>query len=60
MNVMNLFRSRGWTTIITDDLADRGLLIISFCVAIMNGLLAVLIGGILGMGQGIPLFLPFM
>ena len=60
MQVMTLFRSRGWTSIITDDLTGRALMIVSFSVALINGLLGMLIGSVLNMGDGIPLAIPFV
>lgn len=60
-NVINLFRYRGWTTIITDDLTDRALLIVSFFVGILNGLLGLLLAAVIGgIGDGIPLGLAFL
>ena len=37
-NVWTLFQSKGWTVIITDDLAERVLLLISVGVGIIVGL----------------------
>ena len=59
VEVMTLFRSRGWTTIITDDLAGRALLILSLFVALLNGILGLLLGSTIGMGEGVPLAIPF-
>ena len=38
-NVIQLFQSKGWTTIITDDLADRVLLMMSVAVGAITGLI---------------------
>jgi len=36
-NVIQLFQQKGWTVIITDDLADRVLLMMSFAVGVLTG-----------------------
>ena len=36
-NVINLFKSRGWTTIITDNLCDRVLLLVALGIGILTG-----------------------
>lgn len=56
-NVIGLFKSRGWTTIITDDLCDRALLLTSFLVGLVNGLVGLLLGILIGMGEGVPVAL---
>lgn len=50
-NVMTLFRSRGWTTIITDNLVDSALGMVSFGVGIMTGVVILLVA----VGTGIDL-----
>mmetsp|Transcript_20170 Transcript_20170/g.42702 ORF Transcript_20170/g.42702 Transcript_20170/m.42702 type:complete len:280 (+) Transcript_20170:953-1792(+) len=42
-NVIQLFQSKGWTTIITDDLADRVLLMMSIAVGAIIGLIGMAI-----------------
>ena len=36
-NVINLFKSRGWTTIITDNLCDRVLMLVSLGIGLLTG-----------------------
>jgi Plasma-membrane choline transporter len=60
MEVMNLLKSRGWTSIIADDLTGRALLLVSCCVALLNGLVGILIGNMVTMGEGVPLIVPFL
>jgi len=52
--VMELFRARGWTALITDDLVGYVLNVTAFTVAIFTGLIAVGIeaGASSGMGDG--------
>ena len=45
-NVMNLFRTRGWTSIIADMLVDTVLLMVSLGVGILTGVVGVIIGRI--------------
>ena len=45
-NVVELFRSKGWTTVITDDLADRVLLMMSIGVGVLTGLVGLLVGSV--------------
>ena len=51
MNVMGLFRSRGWTTIITDMLVDTVLLMVSLGVGVLTGIVGVLAGSMANMGN---------
>ena len=60
IQVVDLFRSRGWETIITDDLTDRALLIVSFVIALLNGLVGLVIGSAMNLGHGVPLLIPFL
>jgi len=41
-NVMALFEHRGWTTIITDDLVDNVLLMVSVCIGLVTGLVGII------------------
>jgi len=41
-NVITLFEHRGWTTIITDDLVDNALLMVSFGIGLATGLIGIL------------------
>lgn len=43
-NVLTLFQHKGWTTIITDDLADNVLSMISVGIALVGGLVGFLLG----------------
>ena len=47
-NVINLFKTRGWTTIITDNLAQSVLSMLSAAVGLLTGLIAMAIAH----GQG--------
>lgn len=47
-NVINLFKTRGWTTIITDNLAQSVLSMLSAAVGLLTGLVALAIA----QGQG--------
>ena len=58
--VVEMFKSRGWETIITEDLTDWALLIVSFVVALLNGLIGLMIGSAMDMGFNVPLLLPFL
>lgn len=42
-NVIQLFQQKGWTVIITDDLTDRVLMMMSICVGIVTGLVGMVI-----------------
>lgn len=60
--VINLFKERGWTTIITDNLIDRVLGLVSVGNGILMGILAIVVSGAKGMdfeGMG-GMFVPFM
>ncbi len=39
-NVVQLFENKGWTVIITDDLCDRALFMVSLGVGFVTGLVA--------------------
>lgn len=43
--VINLFKQRGWTVIITDDLVDNVLFMMSLVIGLIAGLLAHFAGG---------------
>lgn len=43
-NVIQLFQNKGWTTIITDDLADNVLFMMSVGIALATGLLGFIMG----------------
>ncbi|CAB9508723.1 Protein PNS1 [Seminavis robusta] len=60
MQVMDLLRSRGWTSIITDDLSGRALFIVSFFVALLNGLIGWAFGSVIPLGEGVPEIVPFL
>mmetsp|Transcript_2885 Transcript_2885/g.5101 ORF Transcript_2885/g.5101 Transcript_2885/m.5101 type:complete len:589 (-) Transcript_2885:219-1985(-) len=51
-NVINLFKTRGWTTIITDTLANSVLGMLSVAVGLITGLVALAIAQIQGMVFG--------
>eukprot|EP00585_Thalassiosira_rotula_P007315 CAMPEP_0196137484 /NCGR_PEP_ID=MMETSP0910-20130528/5440_1 /TAXON_ID=49265 /ORGANISM="Thalassiosira rotula, Strain GSO102" /LENGTH=596 /DNA_ID=CAMNT_0041397949 /DNA_START=48 /DNA_END=1838 /DNA_ORIENTATION=- len=51
-NVLNLFKTRGWTTIITDTLANSVLRMLSAAVGLITGLVALAIAQIQGMVFG--------
>lgn len=42
-NVITLFEHRGWTTIITDDLVDNALLMVSFGIGLATGLVGLIV-----------------
>lgn len=43
INVLNLFKSRGWTAIIADTLVDTVLMMLSFCVGLLTGLIGLIV-----------------
>jgi hypothetical protein len=47
MNVMKLFRSRGWTAIIADMLVDTVLLMVSLGVGLLTGVVGLVVGSML-------------
>lgn len=51
-NVLNLFRTRGWTTIITDNLAQGALRMVAVAVGLMTGLVALGVSTARGMVFG--------
>ena len=64
--VVNLFRDRGWTTIISDRLVVRALFLVSFVIGALTGCLGVALAGLTNWmsdfgGASIPLafFVPF-
>ena len=61
-NVMNLFRTRGWMTIITDSLLANTLLVMSLGVGVISGTVAVIASQIyqLHLGTFGPFFIGFL
>jgi len=55
-NVMTLFKSRGWTTIITDNLIDRVLGMLAVAVGVLTGVTGIIVANTLGvdLGYGVP------
>ena len=51
-NVINLFKTRGWTTIITDNLAQGVLGMVSAAVGLLTGLISLVIASSRGMVFG--------
>lgn len=51
-NVINLFKTRGWTTIITDNLAQSVLTMVSAGVGLITGLISLIIAHARGMVFG--------
>ena len=45
-----LFKARGWSSIIADYLVDTVLLMVSICVGILTGILGVLVGHLMQQG----------
>jgi hypothetical protein len=45
-NVMTLFQNKGWSTIITDDLADNVLMMVSVSIGLCTGLVGLILGKI--------------
>jgi len=60
IQVVDVFQNRGWQTIILDDLTDHALMIISFVVALLNGLIGLSIGTAIRLGTGVPSVVPFL
>lgn len=52
MNVLNLFQTRGWTAIIADTLVDTVLMMVSFCVGILTGLMGLAVAAAMQQGSG--------
>jgi Plasma-membrane choline transporter len=50
INVLNLFKSRGWTAIIADTLVDTVLMMFSFGVGLLTGLVGLIVAA--SMQQG--------
>mmetsp|Transcript_1973 Transcript_1973/g.4265 ORF Transcript_1973/g.4265 Transcript_1973/m.4265 type:complete len:507 (-) Transcript_1973:555-2075(-) len=42
-NVLTLFESRGWTTIITDDLVEKALFLMNFGVGVLTGIIGFIV-----------------
>ena len=49
-NVMTLFKTRGWTTIITDNLVGSVLAMLSVGVGLITGLIGILLASMKGLG----------
>jgi hypothetical protein len=49
-NVISLFKTRGWSVIITDSLVDTVLVMVSICVGIFTGIVGVSVASALGQG----------
>lgn len=45
-NVMTLFQHKGWTTVITDDLADNVLVMVSVAIGLTCGLVGLIMGSV--------------
>jgi hypothetical protein len=45
-NVITLFQNKGWTTIITDDLAQNVLLMMSVGIGLVSGLIGLIVAAI--------------
>ena len=43
-NVVQLFQAKGWTTIITDDLADNVLFMMSVAIGLASGVIGMIMG----------------
>jgi hypothetical protein len=50
VNVMSLFRNRGWSAIIADVLVDTVLLMVSACVGVVTGIIGVIVASIMQQG----------
>ena len=59
-NVMTLFRSRGWTAIITDFMVDTVLFMVSIGVGVLTGILAVFAAAALQMNDAAMLGSSFL
>ena len=46
--VLNLFRNRGWTALVSDDLCDNVLFMISVAIGVLSGLVGLIIGSTTG------------
>lgn len=51
-NVINLFKSRGWNTIITDNLVDNVLTMVSITVGVFTGSIGVILAKVYGLNFG--------
>jgi hypothetical protein len=59
-NVINLFRTRGWTTIITDTLVDTVLFMVALAVGALTGIVGLLIGSGVDRGQSSAAYVYFL
>ncbi len=44
-NVMRLFKSRGWSSVISHSLVQKAMFMVAMCVALVTGLVVALVGG---------------
>jgi hypothetical protein len=54
-NVMTLFRSKGWTTIVTDNLVDSALGMVSIGMGVLTGVTALFLASVTGMDLAIAI-----
>jgi hypothetical protein len=52
MNVLKLFQTRGWTAIIADTLVDTVLMMVSFCVGVLTGIIGLIVASAMQQGSG--------
>lgn len=51
INVLSLFKARGWTSIIADMLIDTVLLMVSLCVGVITGIIGAIVGSVMQQGN---------
>jgi len=49
-NVIALFQSKGWSVIISDNLCDRVLFVVSLCIGLLSGMVGPILSALLGAG----------
>jgi len=59
-NVITLFKERGWTSIIVDNMLDTVLFMIALGVGVLSGLVALVIGAALSLHDGASLGISFL
>lgn len=52
INVLNLFKSRGWTVIIADTLVDTVLMMVSLCVGLLTGVIGLIVATAMNQAGG--------
>jgi hypothetical protein len=52
INVLSLFKSRGWSAIIADTLVDTVLMMLSFGVGLVTGLIGLIVAASMQQGSG--------